>query len=229
MLSFRVAAADLLIGANCAGCGRVALTLCERCRNELMPHPHEAWPDPPPPQLLRPTRVTPVASASHEGAVRAALAAYKERGRFGLLPVLSHLLAASLCRVTPGSIPVTIVPVPSSRRASTRRGYDAVADLARAAASAMRGIGLDCRVEAVLAHSRRVADQSELSARARADNMRGAMRLVSTAGLAGRDVVVVDDVLTTGATMVEAVGVLSAAGARPVGIAVIAATVRRSG
>lgn len=229
MLSFRVAAADLIIGAACAGCGRPALVLCHRCARELLPSPREAWPDPVPMELLQPTTIIPVASGSHQGPLRAALAAYKEDGQFGLLPTLSHMLAASMCHAVPGRRAVGIIPIPSSRSARVRRGHDAVGDLAKAAAAAMRAIGVDCRVEQCLCHGRKVADQSGLSAQARARNMRGAMRAKPAAGLAGREIVIVDDILTTGATMVEAARALSTVGIRPVGIAVVAATERRRG
>jgi predicted amidophosphoribosyltransferase len=131
-----------------------------------------------------------------------------------------------MCHAVPGRRPVAIIPIPSSRSARVKRGHDAVAELATAAAAALRGIGIDCRVERCLCHGRKVADQSGLSAQARARNMHGALRVRSTARLAGRDTVIVDDILTTGATMVEAVRALSTVGVRPVGIAVVAATPR---
>ena len=228
MLSFRLAAADLIIGAACAGCGRPAITLCEQCVGEFVPQPREAWPRPTPSGLLEPTRVRPCASTTHEGPVRSALAQYKEQGQFGLLPILGHLLAASVCDAAPPSGSFALVPIPSSRLSTARRGYDAVAELARTAATSLRGIGIDCRVERALRHSRRVADQSGLGATARSMNVSGALEMRKGAALEGGEVIVVDDIITTGATLAEAVRVLDVAGFRPVSVAVIAATVRRS-
>ncbi|MDQ3156543.1 MAG: ComF family protein [Actinomycetota bacterium] len=227
MLPFRIAAADLIIGASCGGCGSPAITLCESCSGLLTPRPHVAWPRPVPHELLEPTAVIPVASGAHEGVLRAALAQYKEEGQFGLVKVLGHFLAASLCLAAPEDVPVLLVPIPSTRVARLRRGRDPVAELARSCSKALRAIGLDCSVGQPLVHSRRVSDQSGLSARERSANMNGALRMRSTAGLDGRRIVIVDDVLTTGATVAEATRVLSSAGFRPSAVAVIAAAVRR--
>lgn len=227
MLPFRVAAADLIIGAACAGCGRPAVTLCESCLPKFVPRPRESGPRPPPAGLMLPSPVRPVASAPYEGAVRSALARYKEDGQFGLLRPLGHMLAASVCMATPARGDITLVPVPSSRAASARRGHDAVLELARAAASSLRRIGLDCRVEQALRQARRVVDQSGLGARERSANMSRALRVRSAAGLSGRAVIVVDDIITTGATLAEAARVLGDAGFRPPAAAVIAATARQ--
>jgi len=227
VLPFRIAAADLIIGASCAGCGRPAITLCEACSVSLAPCPRVAWPRPVPRGLLEPTPVLPVAAGVHEGTLRAALAQFKEEGQFGLLRLLSHFLAASVCLAAPEAGPIVLVPIPSTRVSRLRRGHDAIGELARSGAKALRSIGVDCVVGNPLVHCRRVADQSGLSARERSVNMAGALRVRSTAGLEGRRVVVVDDVLTTGATVTEATRVLSSGGFRPSAVAVIAAAVRR--
>ncbi|MGI5232974.1 phosphoribosyltransferase family protein [Actinoallomurus sp. CA-142502] len=87
------------------------------------------------------------------------------------------------------------------------------------------GAGIVC-VRA-LRHRRRVADQAGLSAMDRALNLTGAME--SRLDLGGRRVIVVDDVITTGATLAEAARALRAAGADVRASAVIAATQRHSG
>lgn len=228
MIPFRVAAADLIIGASCAGCGRPAITLCEACEALLTPEPHIAWPRPTPAILNTPTPVVPIASGIHEGALRAVLAQFKEEGRFGLLRLLSHFLAASVCLAAPANSRLVLVPIPSTPFTRIRRGQDTIGELARASASALRSIGMDCSAKAPLAHARRVADQSGLTARERSINMTGALRMRSPAGLDGRRIIVVDDILTTGATVAEATRVLSSAGFRPSAIAVIAATARHA-
>lgn len=226
VLPFRVAAADLIIGASCAGCGRPAITLCASCAGMLTPQPRVAWPRPTPQILRQPSLIEPIASGIHEGPLRAVLAQFKEEGQFGLLHILGHFLASSVCFAAPVNRPVVLVPIPSTRVTRMRRGQDTIGDLSRAAAKALQAIGIDCIVGSPLVHARRVADQSGLSAGDRSINMSDALRMRSVAGLEDRSIIVVDDILTTGATVAEAVRVLSEAGFRPASIAVIAATAR---
>lgn len=162
------------------------------------------------------------------GVLRAALIVWKEEGRFGLTAPLCHLLAAATGQlITPGR-PAVMVPVPTSRRSKRARGADVVDELARASARLLRGVGVDISVAQALTYARSTDDQASLDAVHRESNLSGAFRLRGAAGLNGRDVVVVDDILTTGATVTEAVRVLSSAGRRPVGIAVVGATPRRA-
>jgi ComF family protein len=227
MRSLLVPAADLLLGAQCAGCGRPALTLCRACGESIRPQPAEVWPQPCPRGLRRPTRVPPIAAGAHAARLRRTIVAWKETGNTRLTSVLDHLLAASVVEHARPR-PVALVPVPTSRRSRRERGCDLVDELARSAARLLRQVGVDAQVSQALAPARATADQVGLSAEQRAANLDGAFRLRGTRSMHGRDIIVVDDILTTGATVAEAVRVLGAAGRRPVGIAVVAATPRKA-
>jgi predicted amidophosphoribosyltransferase len=80
----------------------------------------------------------------------------------------------------------------------------------------------------VLTHVRRVQDQAGLDAAGRAANLRGALavRPARVPSVRGRAVLLVDDVMTTGATLASGAAAIRAAGAHPFGVAVVAATVR---
>jgi ComF family protein len=177
-----------------------------------------------------PTRAVPVpaprglprtwAIAPYDGPVRALVLAHKERGRLAL----SGPLADALARAASAGAPDVLVWVPSRRAAIRSRGYDHARRLAIRAA---RRLGVPA-VPAVLV-ARRLADQSGLNAADRAANLAGAFRVDShvALSLAGRRIVVVDDVMTTGATLAEAARALRAEGLDVVGAAVVAAGVRR--
>lgn len=220
-------AADLLLGARCAGCGGPALQLCRACGAQVRPVPEVVWPQPVPRQLRHPTPVPPIAAGTNAATLRRVVLAWKEEGVSRLTGVLAHHLAAAVVpHLFPGR-PVVLVPVPTSRRSKRVRGCDLVDELARAAARLLRAGEVVVVVVQALTYARATRDQAGLDADARRHNLAGALR-VARPPAAPRDVIVVDDVLTTGATASEAVRALSTGGFRPVGIAVVAATPRRS-
>jgi predicted amidophosphoribosyltransferase len=162
--------------------------------------------------------------------------AHKENGRFALAAPLGDLLAGSAhavlvgARAEAGAAPV-LVPVPSRRAVVRQRGHDPLLRITRRAAARLRDRGTPARVGSLLRPVRTVADQAGLSADERATNLVGSLRCRpgSAAGrLAASGVVVVDDVITTGATAREAQRALEEAGLRVLGIAVVAATRRRA-
>ncbi|MEU8978235.1 ComF family protein [Streptomyces sp. NPDC048309] len=106
-----------------------------------------------------------------------------------------------------GPGPVLLVPVPSSRRAVRARGHDPARRIALAAAGELRRTGTPARVLCVLRQRRAVADQSGLNSRQRLENLAGALEVVTGGArllAEGGRVVLVDDLMTTGASLTEA-------------------------
>lgn len=195
-------------------------------------------------RLVRPYPTPPglpecAAAVSYRGAVRRVLIAYKERGRRDLAGVLALSLiqsrlalpeAAAAVRSPAGRL--LLVPVPASRAAFRARGVDHVAALLT---HVLRQVVPHVRARLdwaqLLEPTRRVADQAGLSAAARKANIAGSLRIrpgggrYATRGSAV--VVIVDDVLTSGATLAEAARALRAGGVRPAGAAVVAAVIRQ--
>lgn len=201
---------DLVLPRDCAGCSVPGRTLCPRCAAVLSGPPLGHLPTLPGIPAL-------AAAAAYDGVVRSLLLAHKERGRLALAGPLGRALAGVAALHGPGAV---LVPVPSSRASVRARGHDHARRLA-----AVAGRRLGVRTAPVLVQSRHVADQAGLDATARSANLSGA--LVARRRLDGLPVVVVDDVVTTGATLAEAARALTAAGASVRGAAVVAATVLR--
>ncbi|MER7173376.1 ComF family protein [Streptomyces mesophilus] len=203
---------DLVLPADCGGCGRARTALCEPCRGALYgAAPRRVRPMPAPPGLPAVHAAAPYADA-----VRAVLLAHKERGALPLAGALGEALARAVCAgagAYPDGGPLLLVPVPSARRATAARGHDPVRRIALAATRALRRDGVPARVLPVLRQRREVADQSGLDARRRLMNLTGALHVVPGRErlLAAGRVVLVDDLMTTGASLTEAARALRAA------------------
>ncbi|MFF3249198.1 ComF family protein [Streptomyces sp. NPDC002870] len=200
----------LVLPVDCGGCGSPRTPLCEECAWALYgTAARRARPVPEPAGL-------PVvhAAAPYADAVRAVLLAHKERGALGLARPLGVALAGAVRAGLPRVAgPLLLVPVPSARRAVRARGHDAARRIALAAAGELRRTGTEARALPVLRQWRAVADQSGLTARGRVANLAGALEVVAGGGrLLGRGrAVLVDDLMTTGASLVEAARALRAA------------------
>lgn len=227
---------DLLLGSSCTVCTRPGRVLCPACERALPLRPRAAWPDPSPPGLA-----PPVAVGEYAGALKLLVNAHKEQHRFALARPLGHLLAtaAEAHGGTAYDVPLVLVPVPSRGAVVRRRGHDPLLRVAASAAARLRSHGRPARVVRALRVLRRTEDQAGLGAALRAHNLAGSMgcddaagrRLVAATSQAGRAarVVVVDDVITTGATVREAQRALEEAGVAVHGVATVAATRRWSG
>ncbi|GHD89252.1 ComF family protein [Streptomyces naganishii] len=207
--------ADLVLPAECGGCGRPRTVLCPRCRAALAGAvPRRVRPEPEPSGLPAVHAAAPYADA-----VRAVLLAHKERGALTLAAPLGTALAGAVragLQNAPGvgaGGPVLLVPVPSARRAVRARGHDPTRRIALAAAAELRRCGTPARALAVLRQRRAVADQSGLDSRQRGDNLAGALGVAGAGArlLLGGPVVLVDDLMTTGASLAEAARAVGAA------------------
>ncbi|MEU2549686.1 ComF family protein [Streptomyces roseolus] len=203
----------LVLPGTCEGCGAPRTALCAGCAGELAGDgAGEGGGGGRVRPLPEPEGLPPVyAALPYEGAVRELLIAHKERGALGLAGPLGEALARAVEEAVRavgggGGRPLLLVPVPSSRGSVRARGHDPTRRVALAAVARLRRAGRSARVVPVLRQRRAVADQAGLGARGRRANLAGALEVVPGGArlLAGGRVVLVDDLMTTGATLAEA-------------------------
>ena len=218
---------DLVLPRPCPGCGGAA-SWCAGCAATLDVRPRlvllpEQTLDAAAGLALPPVR----AIARYAGPVRAAILAGKERGRTDLPGLLGVALGRALLRlramgVLPGDC--WIVPAPSRRSAARRRGGDPVTAMAVAAATTMAAAGVAAGVAPCLHTGGRARDSVGLDAAGRVANLAGRIRFSDSAGPpGGAPVVLVDDVVTTGATLLASVTALRAQGVEVTGLLALAA------
>jgi ComF family protein len=155
------------------------------------------------------------AAAEYRDTLREALHAFKFNGRRWLARPLADLIVEQCGPILPPGASA-LVPVPLGRERERERGFNQAALLAERLA---RPLGVPVRPR-WLARLRATLPQSELTAADRAGNVRGAFG--ASSAVAGQHVIVVDDVLTTGATVAECARALRSAGAAAVGVLTVA-------
>jgi len=136
--------------------------------------------------------------------------------KFEERPRVAAALGRTMARVVP-PVPRAdlVVPIPLHAARRRERGYDQASMLAHALGAALGVPVLDRALDRV----RATAPQTRLDARERRANLAGAFRVREPGCWTGRRVLVVDDVVTTGATFEAALRALAAAGADPGGVA----------
>jgi predicted amidophosphoribosyltransferase len=214
------AAAELVLGSRCSACELPGLNPCPACRAALRGSRPVVLRGPGDPPLVV------VAGGSYEAATKAVLLAAKERSGLGLVPVLAERLAVAvtvLASARPAGR-LLLVPMPSVPARVAERGVDFTAAMAARAAGQLRRVGVPVTVVRALRQVRRPADQSGLGVAARQSNLAGAFAAAAT--IPDGELIVVDDIVTTGASIAEAIRALTAMGRRPVGAATVAATRR---
>lgn len=196
--------AAFALAASCAGCGAPGELLCRECRIALTPRSVIT---------TTPQGLTVHAALTYEGVVGRCIRRLKGEGETMLARPLGHALASALAPVLAAG--ARVVTVPTSRSAFRRRGYR-VPDLlvSHAGFSPLRMLAVDSRP----------LDQRGLDARERRENVRGRMHARHRGG--GERVALVDDVVTTGATLDEAARALTEAGFEVIAVVALAATPR---
>jgi ComF family protein len=172
-----------------------------------------------------------IAYGIYESGLRELIHLLKYNGVRPAATVLGRMLAEALVRLEPAleqltfeQAPVLVIPVPLYKAKKRRRGFNQAELIARAAlkvhpASARLQLAAD-----VLLRTRDTASQIGLSNHQRRANLRGAFAVQHRGELTGREVILVDDVYTTGATATECAQVLRRAGASKVWVVTVART-----
>lgn len=193
-------ALDLVFPPACVGCGRVGTQMCPECRAALTREPIIQQDVLPPLQAVG-------ALGAFDGVVQAAVHALKYDHITALADLLGGLLVDLLRRAAwPQSI---IVPVPLHPSRLQQRGFNQAALLGRAIA---RDLGWTCD-ENLLRRLRQTASQVGLGYHDRQANVRDAFAVDYPDRVQGAEILLVDDVYTTGATLHECAACLAEQGA----------------
>jgi ComF family protein len=167
--------------------------------------------DPPP---FTQARAAAVYNIPPDGPAAQAIKRFKFGGKMAYLPVMQAWLQHPLCRELVADADL-IAPVPLHPRRLRQRGFNQALLLAHAFPEVALGREVVVRV-------RHTVPQVELKPKERRDNVKGAFAVPNPALVKGKNVLLLDDVFTTGATVRECAKVLLKAGARRVDVLTVA-------
>lgn len=201
---------DLLMPAACAGCGRAGALVCPGCRAAFAvpSRPGDRFVAADAGVVIGDALLLAVAAHGYAGPMRRALAALKYSGASRLAPILAAASAPALRRLLAITGPATLVPVPVHVERRRARGYNQAALIAEALAGE-----LQLATAEVLVRTRPTTKQHRLDRAARLRNLLGAF---AVDGAPPSTVIVVDDIITTTATLEACASVLRGAGAEAV-------------
>jgi predicted amidophosphoribosyltransferase len=196
---------DVIFPSRCAVCETPGPNLCEGCDFVLEPKPH----------FFERGQVQGLAATSYSTEVSKLLVAFKDRGQFALARELGQLMEPLVQELLQLPGLVYLVPAPSRIQNFAKRGFQPSLLLARQLANRVP----TARVMNALVLDGEVLDQVGLSSTERIANLRGRMRLNQS--VAKKALYLVDDVVTTGATIQEAWETVALGGAITLGALVV--------
>jgi ComF family protein len=201
---------------------------CTRCGDRFHVLPNNAQSV----SLCRACRLAPppffraVAFGPYEGRMRDAIHALKYNRMHSAARLLGRMLATAIARLaTDAPADMLVVPVPLHRSKHAARGFNQARALAVHAVDTLRRTHPDWHLTLdprALARIRATGSQAGLTPRQRCQNLRGAFKVSDPSAVAGRHILVIDDIFTTGATARAAAQALARAGAASVRVATLA-------
>ncbi|MGD1023858.1 MAG: ComF family protein [Candidatus Sulfotelmatobacter sp.] len=171
-----------------------------------------------------------VAYGSYEGGLRELIHLLKYSGVYPAANVLGRMLAEVVEELSPGfaADQLFVIPVPLHRSKLRQREFNHAELIARAALKLRPASGRLNLLAGALERKRGTPSQTGLTRHQRRENVRGAFGVTQAESVQGREVLLVDDVLTTGATVSECARVLRRVGATKVWVATVARTLKAS-
>lgn len=195
---------NLLLPTTCVYCERLSDRVCAECLGEIAVDPRLVFRD----------GLVGFATMAYNSKAQSLLRAYKELGESHLATLIADTMRPLLACFQ--ETPSCLVPVPSNKSVSRQRGFNPAEVIARELSKNFTNLPY----ENLLRRTLETRDQSKLNPRERAENQLGSML-----ALGGRhEVVLVDDVVTTGATLLTAAETLKNAGHLVLGFVTFAET-----
>jgi len=204
----------LLFPTRCFGCRELGYSICSECRQQWNPHRYQS----------RVTNLAVYSAITYSPIAKNILLAAKEQGVKSADQLVRNAVSVSIHELFKKYPSCALVPIPSSASSNRRRGRDFINEIA---ISVARDLGV--AVLPLLEHQRKIRDQSKLNVSNRHQNLAKALSIKPQfrGNYSGERVVILDDLVTTGATIGEANRALTRGGFKVQAAATACVALRR--
>ena len=204
----------LLFPTRCFGCRELGYSICSECRQQWNPHRYQS----------RVTNLAVYSAITYSPIAKNILLAAKEQGVKSADQLVRNAVSVSIHELFKKYPSCALVPIPSSASSNRRRGRDFINEIA---ISVARDLGV--AVLPLLEHQRKIRDQSKLNVSNRHQNLAMALSIKPQfrGNYSGEKVVILDDLVTTGATIGEANRALTRGGFKVQAAATACVALRR--
>jgi ComF family protein len=203
----------LIFPETCLVCDQPGSDLCRVCKNRFIPKP----------KFLLGEKFSIVSSLPYDDISKKVILLSKEQGLVAAHQILARAISSAIREFRVKSR-VSIVLIPTQRKSLRRRGINHLEEIGRLILENTL-INQDFEILNALEFTRNISDQTKLTESQRASNLRGAFRVKKVR--ISSPVIVMDDVVTTGSTLREAVRVLQERNLTVIGAATACASQRR--
>jgi len=204
----------LLFPTRCFGCRELGYAICSQCRQMWNPHRYQS----------QVSNLSVYSAIPYSPVAKNILLAAKEQNIKSADQLVRQALRESLLALFQKHYNCALVPIPSSRSSNRRRGRDFINEIA---ISVAQDFGVT--VLPLLEHQRVIRDQSRLKIAGRRENLAMALSIKPEfrGNYSGENVVILDDLVTTGATINEATRALTRGGFKVQAAATACVALRR--
>lgn len=213
---------NLVLPSSCVLCAQRGSPVCNRCQNEFACSGYSVRRS-----NFNGVTINGFAISQYDKNAATLVHELKENSQTYLASVLAKQMAEALRTRVSADVRISLVPMPSKKMSFQKRGFNPAHLLAKKVAAnlSIHG-GLRIGVENCLSLNRQVLDQASLVGLERRENLREAMSLIKKP--IAQEIWLVDDVVTTGSTLLEATRCLGESGANVSGFAVFAETLPKN-
>ena len=196
---------DLVFPDSCLNCGKTGSILCNRCLKQIKPIPGQSI------HLKQPIEKV-LCYTSYSGIMRKIITKFKFENKKRIAETIANLMSEMIINRIPEFAKMSLLAVPLHASREKERSFNQALLLAR---NISKNLNIPC-IENVLIRNRATNFMHKLNKKERMQNIKNAFTVVDKQAVSGKDIIIIDDIMTTGATLTAIAAELKKSGCNKV-------------